>query len=75
MKKNTFLLIVTLTAIAFCHACKGDVSSGGLVYPVVRTIDYYAAGMHYKVFESADGSLFVVNVTNDSLNHLHFIKP
>jgi hypothetical protein len=37
-------------------------------YYSIRVIDYNASGMHYKVFNSADGNVFVVNVTKDSLD-------
>jgi roadblock/LC7 domain-containing protein len=43
------------------------VTTGSVTYYSVSTVDYYATGMHYKVFISANGGVFVVNVTKDSL--------
>jgi len=43
------------------------VSKGSGLYYKISAVDYYASGMHYKVFNSVKGSVFVVNVTKDSL--------
>ena len=43
------------------------VTTGSATYYSVSAVDYYASGMHYKVFNSANGNVFVVNVTKDSL--------
>ena len=43
------------------------VTNGSMTYYSVSAVDYYANGMHYKVFNSANGNLFVVNITKDSL--------
>lgn len=37
-------------------------------YYSVSAVDYYTNGIHYKVFNSAKGNLFVINITQDSLN-------
>lgn len=36
-------------------------------YYSIVAVDYHASGMHYKVFESGKGDIFVVNITKDSL--------
>lgn len=46
------------------------VTTGSATYYSVSAVDYYSNGMHYKVFNSASGSLFVVNITKDSLECL-----
>ena len=43
------------------------VTTGSATYYSVSAVDYYSNGMHYKVFNSASGSLFVVNITKDSI--------
>ena len=43
------------------------VLSGSKTYYSVCVVDYTMGGMHYKVFNSAHGDVFVVNVTKDSL--------
>jgi hypothetical protein len=44
------------------------ISGGTINYHNMRSFDYYADGMHYRVFQSSsDGGMFVVNVTKDSL--------
>ena len=45
------------------------VTTGSLTYYSVSAVDYYSNGMHYKVFNSASGSLFVVNITKDSIEY------
>lgn len=73
MKKNIFLLVATFTVIIFLHACKsGNVSD--MLYYAMKAVDYNAAGMHYKIFESTNGPIFVINVTNDSLQNLKLLK-
>ncbi len=37
-------------------------------YYSIVAVDYHASGMHYKVFESGKGDIFVVNITKDSLD-------
>jgi hypothetical protein len=44
------------------------VTTGPATYRNVSAVDYYASGMRYKVFNSANGSVFVINVTKDSLD-------
>jgi hypothetical protein len=44
------------------------VTTGSATYFSVSAVDYYASGMRYKVFNSANGSVFVINVTKDSLD-------
>ena len=44
-----------------------QVTTGSPTYYSVSAYDYQAGGMKYKVFNSASGSLFVVNITKDSL--------
>ena len=43
------------------------VANGSVTYYSVSAVDYYSNGMHYKVFNSANGNLFVVNITKDSI--------
>ena len=43
------------------------VTNGSMTYYSVSAVDYYSNGMHYKVFNSANGNLFVVNITKDSI--------
>lgn len=42
--------------------------SGSATYYSVCVFDYKVSGMHYKVFNSANGNIFVINVTKDSLD-------
>lgn len=78
MKKNIFLLIATFATIIFLHACKYgsvDGNQADFNYYSMKSVDYRTAGMHYKVFASTNGAIFVVNVTNDSLTHLKLLNP
>jgi len=43
------------------------VTTGSASYYSVSAVDYYEGGMHYKVFNSAQGDVFVVNITKDSM--------
>lgn len=43
------------------------VREGGNRFHSVSANDYYTSGMHYKAFISAHGSLFIVNITKDSI--------
>lgn len=36
-------------------------------YPRVKATEYYTSGIHYKIFKSSDGGLFILNLTKDSL--------
>lgn len=33
----------------------------------VRDYDYYSEGLHYKIYLTNEGGIFIVNVTKDSL--------
>ena len=65
------MLAVVLSSCGRNESAEGKpsetVTTGSLTYHSVSAVDYYASGMHYKVFNSANGSVFVVNVTKDSL--------
>lgn len=75
MKSLIFFLAITFFSICI-SACKTKtpdgkdsetVATGSATYYSVSAIDYYTNGMHYKVFNSANGNLYVVNITLDSL--------
>jgi len=38
-------------------------------YHSVSVVDHFEGGIHYKVFTSTEGAIFVVNYTIDSLNY------
>jgi len=72
------LLYILLTCV-LCVGCESNtstpngndgekVTAGSVTYYSVSAVDYYSAGMHYKVFNSAGGDVFVVNITKDSLS-------
>lgn len=44
------------------------VATGSATYYSVSAVDYYSSGIHYKVFNSANGDIFVVNITRDSID-------
>ena len=43
-------------------------------YYGLGAVEYYASGMHYKVFSSARGDVFVINITKDSLEVVKLIN-
>ena len=68
-----------LLAVVILQSCKSKISTpngqdgekvtnGNFAYYSVSAVDYYSNGMHYKVFNSASGGLFVVNITKDSID-------
>ena len=81
MKKNnvTLLIIIILMSIlmvviSYCAQNNSsesddpnDVADASLIYNSVDAIDYFTSGMHFKVFRSYGGNLFIVNITKDSL--------
>ena len=82
-KIKTLLAIAILTLVL--SSCKTEkesdvqqpkemVSTSTFNYYSVSAVDYYISGMHYKVFNSAKGDVFVVNITNDSLSCLNKTK-
>ena len=69
----------TLLTCVLCIGCESKTStpngtdgekviSGSATYYSVSAVDYYSGGMHYKVFYSGAGDVFVVNITRDSLS-------
>ena len=66
------ILVVVLSSCGRTKSVDGKpseiVATGSITYYSVSAVDYYASGMHYKVFNSANGNVFVVNVTKDSLD-------
>jgi hypothetical protein len=66
------MLAVVLSSCGRTHSADGKpsetVTTASATYYSVSAVDYYASGMHYKVFNSANGNVFVVNVTKDSLD-------
>lgn len=75
--KRPFLvsfLIMISCFVSSCNRTKSSdekpseiVTTGSATYYSVSAVDYYVSGMHYKVFNSANGGVFVVNITKDSL--------
>lgn len=65
------MLAVVLSSCGRTESADGKpsetVTTGSATYYSVSAVDYCASGMHYKVFNSANGNVFVVNVTKDSL--------
>lgn len=65
------MLAVVLSACSRTESADGKpsetVTTGSATYYSVSSVDYYTSGMHYKVFNSANGNVFVVNITKDSL--------
>ena len=65
------MLAVVLSSCGRTKSADGKpsetVTTGSSTYYSVSAVDYYASGMHYKVLNSANGNVFVVNVTKDSL--------
>ena len=65
------MLAVVLSSCGRTQSVDGKpseiVTTGSATYYSVSAIDYYSNGMHYKVFNSANGNVFVVNITKDSL--------
>ena len=68
--KNILLTLLALSTLTSCDN-KGD--NGG---PSANAkegwkyeMDYYSDGMHYKIFQ-ANGAIYVVNITKDSLDCL-----
>lgn len=79
--KTTILRYVfyTLLTCVLCVGCESKTSTpngndaekvikGSATYYSVSAVDYYSGGMHYKIFNSAAGDVFVVNITKDSLS-------
>lgn len=65
------MLAVVLSSCSRTQSADGKpsetVATGSAAYYSVSAVDYYSNGMHYKVFNSANGNVFVVNITKDSL--------
>lgn len=69
------MLAVVLSSCGRTESADGKpsetVTTGSAIYYSVSGVDYYTdyytSGMHYKVFNSANGDVFVVNITKDSL--------
>jgi len=61
-----FLLICLLAYGNWLTESATSVKGMGRFTPV-RTTDYYSGGVHYKIFDSTEGGIFVVNITADSL--------
>ena len=65
------MLAVVLSSCGRTESADGKpsetVTIGSATYYSVSAVDYYANGMHYKVFNSANGNVFVINITKDSL--------
>ena len=66
------MLTVVLSSCNRTESADGKLSeivtTGSATYYSVSAVDYHASGMHYKVLNSANGNIFVVNVTKDSLD-------
>lgn len=74
--KKTITILFAATAFLFTscgptETAEGKpaevVMTGSSTYYSVSAIDYYIGGMRYRVFNSAPGNIFVINVTKDSL--------
>lgn len=61
--KNLFLAILAISVLFSCNKNSSVMKSG-------QIRDYYQDAIHYKVFTSETGDIFVVNVTKDSLECL-----
>lgn len=62
--KNLFLAILALSVLSSCNMNSPSVMENGQIQ------DYYQDSIHYKVFTSGSGDIFIVNVTKDSLDYL-----
>lgn len=74
-KIATIIMLILLLYVFFGHnetkstdiKYPEKITTGSITYYSVSAFDYYTKGMHYKVFNSANGNIFVVNITKDSL--------
>lgn len=70
---NAVLAAVLLSSCGRTKDAQGNpaetVTSGSATYHSVSAVDYWANGMHYKVFNSAKGDVFAVNLSLDSLQY------
>jgi hypothetical protein len=74
------LILSSCTERTYESNCKGDQSPEQVIrdvrhvdknYYTVYAFDYYSSNMHYKIFTSATGDVFVVNITKDSIDCLN----
>lgn len=77
---GTLYFFYVLLAVIIFQSCESEtlnqreqdgekVTTGSRRYYSVSAVDYYSNGIHYKVFSSARGSIFVVNITKDSVEY------
>jgi len=75
LQRNLLYILLTCVLSVGCESKTSTpdgndgekVTTGSITYCSVSAVDYYSGGMHYKVFNSAAGDVFVVNITKDSL--------